>query len=87
MLAVGNSPGKQVILFDAREDSQGASATSFGVRKNLSRFFCLANHTSNPNALFTGADDGSVSLWDLRNYTSPVLSEKVHEGMVRKFRF
>jgi len=80
--AVGNSPGKQVILFDTREGNQGASATSFGVRKNLSRFFCLANHASNPNRLFTGADDGSISLWDLRNFDSPVLSEKVHEGMV-----
>ena len=85
LVAVGNSPGKQLLLFDVRENDAVSGANTFGVPRDLAKFYALALHSSNPNYIFTGADDGSISLWDTRKLSVSVYTVKAHDGMVTRF--
>jgi len=82
VITAGNSPGKQLLLFDLRENTQMRNASAFGVQTSLTQFYSLALHPSNPNIVCTGADDGSISVWDIRKLSLLVHSEKVHDSMV-----
>lgn len=41
---------------------------------------CVAVHPHQPDFLATGAGDGSISIWDVRNTKWPINRSKAHSG-------
>ncbi|KAF8979061.1 Nucleoporin Nup43 [Entomortierella lignicola] len=85
-LAVGTKSG-QVKLYDRRNITESVSATIQGSNQ-FEPLTCIAQHPTDIHKLTTGNDDGTVSLWDVRNMSKPeVKAIKVHNSTVWEAMF
>ena len=53
----------------------------------LTEAVCLAQHSARPNVILSGASDGCVCVWDMRNDRRALMRLAVHDGAVRAMTF
>ncbi|XP_063222599.1 nucleoporin Nup43 [Bacillus rossius redtenbacheri] len=71
-------------------DFAGASqapAAMFSLSSGQVGASCVAHHPTQSHIVFCGGEDGSVTVWDLRQNTFPVNVLKAHDGTVTELQF
>ncbi|EFA03069.1 nucleoporin Nup43 [Tribolium castaneum] len=84
-ILTGNFRG-QLKIFDIRAP-KSQPATTFMLSGDQISPLCLQNHPTQRHLVVAGDEEGSITIWDLRQNTYPVNVLDAHEGGVMEIHF
>ncbi|XP_005185877.2 nucleoporin Nup43 [Musca domestica] len=78
-------------MFDIRSSSDGSATTAFMTscedEKRCNYVSCLTSHPTQPHVVMAGSEEGSITVWDLRNPGYPASYLSAHTSPITDIGF